>query len=220
MQRDTARTTRKRIVQHADMRDARVLEIGCGPGRVTAMLSDLPELLVGLDPNPDDLLAASALVPRANFACASGHDLPFVRACFDVVLFSLSLHHHCQPEKALQQARRVLRPGGTILVLEPAVHSEVQRMCSIFEDEDDRLLKIEQLLRGPATDLYRREEFRTTWLFSDFGDVQDYAFDYYDQPRDARRIQALRDFLGQRAGHAPLEMSDTLRLTCIRPAQG
>ncbi|WP_054653177.1 class I SAM-dependent methyltransferase [Salidesulfovibrio brasiliensis] len=216
MIQDENRITRQKLMERADFSGARVLEIGCGNGRVTAMYAHAPKLAVGIEPDAACAAGACRTVPDARFACASGMALPFVDKTFDVVLFTLSLHHHPDPSGALDEAARVTRSGGRILVLEPKPESEVQRFCNIFESEDHRLEAAVNALEQTALSRSGDEDFMTEWVFKGFEDAARYAFEYYNHPEDETKRQAMRTFLGDRAGDAALVMTDTLRLTCFR----
>ncbi len=107
---------------------ARLLEVGCGTGALTAMLAEaLPVAAVwGLDGDPRVLGRARArlrpLAGRAGGAVelAEGNaaELPYGDASFDRVVASLLLHHldDATKARALAEAARVLRPGGRLHV--------------------------------------------------------------------------------------------------------
>ncbi len=101
----------------------RTLDVGCGTGANLAHLPpDRVDSLVLLDPSPWMLAharrrAAAAGVP-AETRRGRAEALDFEDASFDTVIFTLSLCTIGGPDRALAEARRVLRPGGRLLVLE------------------------------------------------------------------------------------------------------
>jgi len=102
---------------------ARVLEIGTGTGAVSRYLAAYPGVaeVVGLDPSPVFISRAKALgKERGNlrFVHGSAHDLPFAEHEFDVVIFHTTLCHLSDPENALRQAFRALKPGGWLAVFD------------------------------------------------------------------------------------------------------
>jgi ubiquinone/menaquinone biosynthesis C-methylase UbiE len=103
---------------------ARVLEIGCGTGAVTRYLAGLPRVdeAVGADPSPVFVEKARELAETAGvaaqFAVADGRSLTFDDESFDVVVFHTSLSHIPEPELALAEARRALRPGGRLAIFD------------------------------------------------------------------------------------------------------
>jgi SAM-dependent methyltransferase len=105
---------------------SRVLEVGCGVGAQTVHLvrSSPDAALVAVDISDDSLAQARARVAaRAPGATVEWHradlfDLPFADAAFDHLFLCFVLEHLSDPRRALAGLRRVLRPGGTITVIE------------------------------------------------------------------------------------------------------
>jgi ubiquinone/menaquinone biosynthesis C-methylase UbiE len=101
--------------------ETRVLEVGCGTGAVTRVLAGWPGVreAVGVDPSPVFVAKARELAETLNnvsFEEADGRALPFPDDAFDLAVFHTSLTHIPQPERALAQAFRVLRPSGTLAI--------------------------------------------------------------------------------------------------------
>ncbi|MFF2146059.1 methyltransferase domain-containing protein [Kitasatospora sp. NPDC058190] len=105
---------------------SRVLEAGCGVGAQTVhLLAGSPGvLLTAADLSADSLSRARARVaaeaPTAQVAWHHGdlHRLPFADGAFDHVFLCFVLEHLPDPAAGLAALRRVLRPGGTITVIE------------------------------------------------------------------------------------------------------
>ncbi|MBO2460901.1 methyltransferase domain-containing protein [Actinomadura violacea] len=105
---------------------ARVLEVGCGVGAQTVhLLGSSPGVrLTAVDVSAASLAQArervAARFPRARvrWLRADLHDLPFPDAAFDHVFVCFVLEHLADPAGALAGLRRVLRPGGTLTVIE------------------------------------------------------------------------------------------------------
>jgi ubiquinone/menaquinone biosynthesis C-methylase UbiE len=103
--------------------DARVVEVGCGTGAVTRALAELaPDAsVVGVDPSPVFLARARELGrAHANLSFVEGdaRSLPLEDDSVDVVVFHTTLCHIPGPELALAEARRVLVPGGQLVVFD------------------------------------------------------------------------------------------------------
>lgn len=105
---------------------SRVLEVGCGVGAQTLHLVTASQgaHIVAVDLSESSLALAQARVathtPQANVEWhrADLFDLPFADAEFDHLFVCFVLEHLPDPHRALQLLRRVLRPGGTITVIE------------------------------------------------------------------------------------------------------
>ncbi|MGD6745653.1 methyltransferase domain-containing protein [Streptomyces sp. BH106] len=123
----TPRTRRQaRILATAlsGTRRATVLDIGCGDGTAaatTARLLSRPDEhhLIGIDWSQDALRRAARRVPRVVRGELTGHGLPFADASADVVLLSEVVEHLVDPDAALDEIRRVLRPGGHLMLSTP-----------------------------------------------------------------------------------------------------
>jgi len=80
----------------AGFRDRRVLEIGCGPGRLTRRYAATSRYVIGVDSVFESVMTARAERPgtlekRIGYVHGSGETLPFDRGRFDIVLFGWSL---------------------------------------------------------------------------------------------------------------------------------
>lgn len=98
---------------------AKILELGCGPGNLTASLADMNFRVVGADKSPAMIAQARKIETGARFVQADALDLPMQAQEFDVVLLASLIN--LVPDRALllQEAARVLKPGGVISVLFP-----------------------------------------------------------------------------------------------------
>jgi ubiquinone/menaquinone biosynthesis C-methylase UbiE len=102
---------------------ARVLEIGCGNGATTKLIMQHvgPAQLVGIDPSPVFLEMARetfAGEPRVSFALGDAAVTRQADAFFDLVIAHTVYSHLVDPEGALAEARRVLRPGGQLVIFD------------------------------------------------------------------------------------------------------
>ena len=108
----------KRLLEYVELpREANVLDIGCGTGRLLDRLaSEEPTLqATGLDFSGEMIRQARAHNrhrPRIIFIEGNATALPFAENQFDAVFNTLSFLHYDSPEQVFQQVSRVLRPGG------------------------------------------------------------------------------------------------------------
>lgn len=97
-----------------------VLDLGCGPGSNLERFRrlNLPcARYVGLDLSPIMLAKSpAAVVATANFVLGDAHWLPFADGSFDVVLSTWMFSHLPTPLNVVREARRLLRPGGWLIV--------------------------------------------------------------------------------------------------------
>jgi SAM-dependent methyltransferase len=98
-----------------------VLDVGCGPGTITADLAALvaPGRVTAADAAADVLvevmrLARERELDNVDVAAVDVHDLPYPDGSFDVVHAHQVLQHVADPVVALREMRRVCRPGGLV----------------------------------------------------------------------------------------------------------
>ena len=94
--------------------DPLVLDLGCGKGRFARRLTDRGLRVVGIDLSRAMLKEARALP----LVLGSGRRLPFADGAFDAVLAVETLQHVQEVAVTISDARRVLRPGGRLVVLD------------------------------------------------------------------------------------------------------
>jgi SAM-dependent methyltransferase len=94
----------------------RVLDVGCGPGSLTAELVARvgAEHVAAIDPSEPFVAAARARNPGVDIRRASAEDVPFADRAFDAALAQLVVHFMRDPVGGLREMARVTRPGGVV----------------------------------------------------------------------------------------------------------
>jgi ubiquinone/menaquinone biosynthesis C-methylase UbiE len=118
-----------------------VLDIGCGTGTLAILLKRLHPTVevIGLDPDPKALARAIAKAGRAGVTVRIDRGfadaLPYGDATFDRVFSSMMFHHVPRGDKArvLAEARRVLKPGGSLELLDIAPAGEDRMLGRLHE---------------------------------------------------------------------------------------
>ncbi|MEV6837276.1 methyltransferase domain-containing protein [Streptomyces sp. NPDC051133] len=113
--------------------DSTVVDVGCGAGRAVAELTERGVHAVGVDPDPWMLAAARERWPAADFREAGAEDLPFADGSARGYRADKVFHLLQQPGRAVAEARRVLCPGGRIVLVG-------QDWDAIMIDSDDAAL--------------------------------------------------------------------------------
>jgi ubiquinone/menaquinone biosynthesis C-methylase UbiE len=95
-QKDAEQHEIKALRKLVDFKNQRVLEVGCGEGRLTWRYARSAKQVVGIDPDSDAVRVANYDMPddlrkSTVFACASSLKLPFPNETFDIALLSWSL---------------------------------------------------------------------------------------------------------------------------------
>jgi ubiquinone/menaquinone biosynthesis C-methylase UbiE len=152
-----------------------VLDVGCGTGVLLKRLLDrYPGAhLTGVDLSPAMVeLARRRLPGRVTLEVGDVEALPFASSSFDLVMSTSSFHFWPAPKQALAELRRVLRPGGRLVITDWCDEYLACRLC-------DRLLRVinpahqriygrsecAALLVGADFRMTRVERYRIGWLW-------------------------------------------------------
>jgi demethylmenaquinone methyltransferase/2-methoxy-6-polyprenyl-1,4-benzoquinol methylase len=105
-----------------------ILDVACGPCAVTKRLAKKTTAhVVGLDLSPEMIgqgrlnLRRARLQARTSLVLGRGEQLPFANGSFDALTFTYLLRYEADPQAALIELARVVKPGGRIASLEFAV---------------------------------------------------------------------------------------------------
>lgn len=129
------------IAENLVLPGSNILDVGCGAGRMARLLTGLGAKVTGLDPGEALLERARMVEPEGDetYVEGVGEDLPFDPESFDIAFFFNSLHHipGASLGQALEEARRVLKAGGTLFIAEPLPAGPFFEMQRPFHDETE-----------------------------------------------------------------------------------
>ncbi len=124
----------------------RLIDVACGPGVVTAALAPNAASIIAFDATDEMLAKAKARCVKAGlrnveFKSGDAEHLPFADAEFDGAVTRAALHHFADPQRAISEMFRVLRPGGV------AIFADV---TSSENADESRLHNAIERLRDPS----------------------------------------------------------------------
>ena len=97
-------------------RGQRVLDVGCGPGALTAQLVSRTgaDAVSAVDPSRSFTAAVRERLPGVDVRRSAAEQLPFPEGAFDAALAQLVVHFMADPVAGLREMSRVTRPGGVV----------------------------------------------------------------------------------------------------------
>ena len=157
----------------------RVLDVGCGSGRITNQVAQFSGSVVGIDEDASLVRAAreNSAARNVTYLVGGAQKLEFGKNEFDAVLFIKSLHHVPNELQAgaLAEACRVIRPGGGVLVVEPVYKGGAyEEIVSIYHDEQTVRLSALRAIRETGFRLFsvvREERLTIHYLCEGFEDL-------------------------------------------------
>ena len=105
------------IREHVPLQGKRILDIGCGLGMYVSQFRQFSDDVYGVDIDPDKIARASEWLP--NLHVSPAETLPFEDESFDVIFLNEVIEHVEDDQRTIQEAYRVLAPGGHIVIYAP-----------------------------------------------------------------------------------------------------
>jgi ArsR family transcriptional regulator len=105
-----------------------MLDLGTGTGRILQLLSGVYRRAIGIDASRDMLAVARSNLDKSGITNASVRhgdifNLPLEGQDFDLIVIHQVLHFLDEPDRAIAEAARLLRPGGRLVIIDLAPHS-------------------------------------------------------------------------------------------------
>jgi ubiquinone/menaquinone biosynthesis C-methylase UbiE/biotin operon repressor len=105
-----------------------VADLGAGEGTLAQLLAQRARKVIAVDHSPKMVefgtkLAKEHKLPNLEYRLGDIEEIPIDDASVDLAFFSQALHHAEHPPRALREAHRILKPGGTLVILDLHQHS-------------------------------------------------------------------------------------------------
>jgi len=134
------------------VQDKVVLDIACGEGYGSAMLAESAKRVWGVDIAEDIITYAKTKYKKVNlqFKIGSCAEIPLKDSSVDMVVSFETIEHHSQHEAMMSEVKRVLKPGGAIIISSPDKHTysdlrsydNQYHVKELYYDEFKNLLKV------------------------------------------------------------------------------
>lgn len=180
-----------------------ILDVGTGKGAFIPVLQDtfLNAAITGIDPDEEVLKTARNAFPGLIFKQMTAEKLKFENNTFDLASMSLALHHLRKTNRGLWEMKRVVKPGGWIILnelisdnLNPA--QEVHKLYHHFKSKIDRMTGIchrETFTKNAILQMLKVADIPVQFFFENKHDSDLIT----DKTELAQKIQALKEALEQ-----------------------
>jgi ubiquinone/menaquinone biosynthesis C-methylase UbiE len=205
------------IEQFVALQDQKILEVGCGDGRMSKLLAHNSRKYIAIDPDEQSIDKAKSELPTVDYRIGSGEALEFGDESFPIILFTLSLHH-LESNLALKEAHRVLTADGQLVILEPLPNGEVAKVFDLFDDESERISDAWNMIQNSDFEIERHETFFTVMSFSDLDELCNYPFGRTQLQSEERDliIETLLQLQVPATGPGPIHLHDDSRILSLR----
>ncbi len=149
----------------------RLLDVGCGSGRLSLLLARRGHFVHGLDLSPEMVAKAASLVGEmsgATFSCCNFLDTDFDSAAFDCVVSAATLHH-LPLRETIEKMIGLLKPGGRLIIhdlrADSGVLDALRSNLALCHDAVDRLIRTGFPLQPKELrDAWKRHAIGETYL--------------------------------------------------------
>ena len=129
------------LISNVDLTGKTVLDVGCGVGKLTRLISGYCEKIYGIDlPEIIEIARKTEYKENTIFLPGTAQQLPVEDNLADIIIYFASFHH-VPPEEmdnAFKECKRVLKPGGLVCFVEPIARAgSYFELASLVNDETE-----------------------------------------------------------------------------------
>jgi ubiquinone/menaquinone biosynthesis C-methylase UbiE len=200
------------LEKYQNLTDARVLEIGCGDGRLSLRLSRLAREVIAIDINQALIQFAGEYaqynkLDNLHFLTMNGQALDFPDESFDLVVLPWMLHLAENRDQVIAEAKRVLKTEGTLAVFALYGNCDYDNIARNFVTTNDDAIAPESYYRAPLSKHFAtirehdlsEEGHDFSFIFPDLGVTLEaflFAFkNWYDTDLSQAQVRQLRQII-------------------------
>jgi ubiquinone/menaquinone biosynthesis C-methylase UbiE len=159
-----------------------VLDVACGPGFVTMAFAPHCTSVVGIDATDRFIARAKAeaamrRLDNVTFLVGDAERIPYPDESFDVAVCRFAVHHFPRPATVLSEMKRIVRPGGRIVIVDmlvsedsakAAYRNEMERLCDPSHARALPGSEFEHMFSRLGLELTYKQTFKSTYSVADW----------------------------------------------------
>jgi len=136
----------KKMLQLVNISNKKILEIGCGIGRVTTQIAKITKEVYAIDVDEEVLKVAKRKslklkLKNIKFDKVSADKIKYPDKFFDVVLCPWSIHHISKKDKTFRQIKRVLKRNGYLVIIEASSKNDYTELSNLIKTKEKRRIE-------------------------------------------------------------------------------
>lgn len=196
-----------------DIKNKRILDLGCGAGESSVFFAKKGAKVTATDISAGMLKVVKKLAKKHKTSLKTAqcysHKTPFKKESFDIV-YAANLLHHVVSKSTLKEVKRVLKKGGIFVSWDPLDHNffinVYRNIASKVRTKDEHPIKFSQLKE--LNNYFKTVEIETTWFFSLLIFFKYYFIDKIDPNKDRYWKKIIFDHKKIEKGYLLLEGLD------------
>jgi ubiquinone/menaquinone biosynthesis C-methylase UbiE len=196
----------KEMLKLVDISNKKVLDVGCGRGRVTIKIAKKAKEVYAIDVDRESIITARKRVSNlklknVKFDIMNSDKINYPNRFFDVVLCPWSLHHIKNKDKTLKQIRRVLKRNGYLVIIEGSSKNDYMYLTNLVkpnakEKQEERISNIFKTAEKYFK-LIKKVHFSTYYMINSKKKTLE-MFDFYKVPISKINSDYMNRFLDKR----------------------
>ena len=179
MKKDIDNIISTTVNKMVELDNKKILEVGCGSGFITEMLISDNNTVLAIDNDEESLKKVPSSISDLSNVQIEQLAFDEVSDRFDLIVFSLSLHHMEDPLATLNKAKKLLNDGGHLLIIEPDISivdvdlRDITNVVDCFDkSEKGRLIKSKESIEFLNNKYNLKSiKIRAKWITDDLDEL-------------------------------------------------